>query len=309
MRRIRIGSRGSRLALVQAESTRDALARALPHAAIEIQLIQTEGDRVLDRPLSAIGGSGLFIKEIEAALLEGKIDLAVHSMKDLESATPEGLALAATTERIDPRDALVSRTVGSLEELPQGATIATGSLRRRSQLLAARPDLNVVDLRGNVPTRLLKYDRSSWDGVVLASAGLLRLDCEHRIRSFLSSDVMVPAVGQGALALETRADDSELMSELRFLNHPETEIAVRAERSFLARLAGGCRVPIGGHAVLGEDGTIVLTGYVGSLDGARHLRRSVEGRSDSPEALGARLADSLMAEGAKEIIASLADGP
>jgi hydroxymethylbilane synthase len=309
MRRIRIGSRGSRLALVQAESIRDALARALPHASIEIQLIQTEGDRVLDRPLSAIGGSGLFIKEIEAALLEGKIDLAVHSMKDLESATPEGLALAATTERIDPRDALVSRTVGSLEELPQGATIATGSLRRRSQLLASRPDLNVMDLRGNVPTRLEKYDRSSWDGVVLASAGLLRLDWKHRIRAFLSAEVMVPAVGQGALALETRSDDPELIRELRFLNHPETESAVKAERSFLARLAGGCRVPIGGHAVLGKDRTTALTGYVGSVDGARHLCRRVEGPSDSPEELGARLADSLMADGAKEIIASIAESP
>jgi hydroxymethylbilane synthase len=229
-------------------------------------------------------------------------------MKDLESTMPEGLALAATTERADPRDVLVSRSVSRIEELAPGATVATGSLRRRSQLLAARPDLAVEDLRGNVPTRLEKFDRSTWDAVVLAGAGLLRLDLKSRINAYIPTETMVPAVGQGALALEVRGDDDELKGELRFLNHPGTELAVRAERSFLARLAGGCRVPIGGHAELKSDGALALSGYVGSLDGRWHLRQKVEGPGETADELGQRLAESMISDGASEIIAAIA-GP
>jgi len=301
MRRIRIGTRGSRLALVQTHSVVEALRERHPEAAVEVEVIQTQGDRVLDRPLSAIGDAGLFIKEIETALLEERVDLAVHSMKDLPSRLTEGLALAATTERFDPRDVLVARSASSLETLPRGGTVGTGSLRRRSQLLASRPDLNVEDLRGNVPTRLEKFDRSSWDAILLAGAGLERLGLASRIRSYIPVESMLPAVGQGALALEIRASDRELAERLRFLNHEETELAVLSERSFLARLEGGCRVPIAAYAEVRER-SLRLRGYVGAIDGSRHLRTETEGDASRAEDLGLELAESMLAEGAAEII-------
>jgi len=301
MRRIRIGTRGSRLALVQTHSVADAIRAKHPEVAVVVEIIETQGDRVLDRPLSAIGDAGVFIKEIEAALLEERVDLAVHSMKDLPSKLTDGLALAATTERFDPRDVLVARSASSLETLPRGGTVATGSLRRRSQLLALRPDLKVEDLRGNVPTRLEKFDRSTWDAIILAGAGLERLGLATRIRSYIPLESMLPAVGQGALALETRASDREIAETLAFLSHAPTERAVVSERSFLARLEGGCRVPIAAYAEI-RGGSLSLRGYVGAVDGSRHLRREIEGDSSRAEGLGLELAESMLAEGAAAII-------
>jgi hydroxymethylbilane synthase len=301
MGRIRIGTRGSRLALVQTRSVADAIRERHPECEVEIEIIQTEGDRVLDRPLSAIGETGLFIKEIETALLEERVDLAVHSMKDLPSRLTPGLALAAATERADPRDVLVSREASSLVTLPQGATVATGSLRRRSQLLALRPDLVVEDLRGNVPTRLEKFERSSWDAILLAGAGLERLGLSSRIRSYIPVEIMLPAAGQGALAIETRAKDREAAKTVVFLSHLETERAVAAERSFLARLEGGCRVPIAAYGEV-RKGTLRLRGYVGTIDGSRHLRREIEGEPVGAEALGLELAESMLGSGADAIL-------
>jgi hydroxymethylbilane synthase len=308
MRRIRIGTRGSRLALIQTRSIVDAIERRHPEAEVEVVIIQTQGDRVLDRPLAAIGDVGVFIKEIETALLEEAVDLAVHSMKDLPSKLTADLALAATTERVDPRDVLVAKNASSLETLPRGGTVATGSLRRRSQLLALRPDLTVEDLRGNVPTRIEKLDRSNWDGILLAGAGLERLGLQERIRSHIPVDVMLPAVGQGALALETRASDGELMEALAFLSHRETERAVASERSFLARLEGGCRVPIAAYAEV-RGGSLRLRGYVGAVDGSRYLRREIEGDVARAEALGVELAESMLAAGADTIVGRAGASP
>ncbi|MGH9320334.1 MAG: hydroxymethylbilane synthase [Vicinamibacteria bacterium] len=301
MRCIRIGTRGSRLALVQTQSVADALRERHPGVAIEIETIQTHGDRVPDKPLSAIADPGLFIKEIETALLGDRVDLAVHSMKDVPSKVPEGLSLSATTERADPRDVLVAKTASSLETLPGGATVATGSLRRRSQLLSLRPDLRIEELRGNVPTRLEKFDRSSWEAIVLAGAGLKRLGLTSRIQAYIPVDRMIPAVGQGALALETRDSDRELRERIAFLNHPESERAVASERAFLARLEGGCQVPIAAHAVI-RDGSLRLRGYVGAVDGSRHLRREIEGDAESGARLGLELAEAMLKEGAAAIV-------
>ncbi len=307
LRRLRVGSRGSRLALVQAHSILDAIREKHPGIEVDLEIIQTQGDRVTDRPLSRMGASGLFIKEIESALLEGRIDLAVHSMKDLPSKLSPGLALAVTTERADPRDALVSRTATDIQTLPKSAAVATGSLRRRSQLLVRRPDLEVVDLRGNVPTRLEKFDRSTWEAVVLAGAGLARLGLTDRIRSYIPVEDMLPAGGQGALAVETRADEDEIVELLGFLHHLPTALAVACERAFLARLEGGCQVPIGAYAEVRKR-SLLLRGYVGSVDGTRHVRREIEGNPDRADELGVELAETMIAEGAEEIIRSVGEG-
>ncbi len=298
MRPIRVGSRGSDLALIQARSTMQAL-----EGESELVIIETHGDRVTDRPLSQVGPSGLFIKEIETALIEERIDIAVHSMKDVPSVVPHGLMLAATLERLDARDALVSRSAKTIASLPQGARLATGSLRRRSQLLAARPDMNVEDLRGNVPTRLDKFDASSWDAIVLAAAGLVRLGLEERIGALIPIEEMIPAVGQGALAIETRADDRDVLAAVARLNHVASQRAVACERAFLGRLEGGCRVPIGAYAEADGD-RLRLRGYVGSVDGRRHLRREALG--EVPEALGLALAEEMLEMGAAEIMCDVA---
>ena len=298
MRPIRVGSRGSDLALIQARSTMQAL-----EGESELVIIETKGDRVTDRPLSQVGPSGLFIKEIETALIEERIDIAVHSMKDVPSVVPDGLMLAATLERLDARDALVSRSAVTIASLPRGARLATGSLRRRSQLLAARPDMNVEDLRGNVPTRLDKFDASSWDAIVLAAAGLVRLGLVERIGALIPVEDMIPAVGQGALAIETRADDRDVLAAVARLNHVESQRAVACERAFLGRLEGGCQVPIGAYADADGD-RLRLRGYVGSVDGARHLRHQALG--DAPEVLGLALAEEMLDMGAAEIMGDVA---
>ena len=299
-RAIRVGSRGSELALIQARSTMQAL-----ECESELVIIETEGDRVTDRPLSQVGRAGLFIKEIESALLEERIDIAVHSMKDVPSVIADGLSLAATLERLDARDALVSRSADSIAALPQGARVATGSLRRRSQLLAARPDVSVEDLRGNVPTRLDKFDASTWDAILLAAAGLARLGLDERISAMLPIEDMIPAVGQGALAIETRADDRGVVEVVERLNHVASQRAVACERAFLGRLEGGCQVPIGAYADADGD-RLRIRGYVGSVDGARHLRREAIG--DAPEKLGLALAEEMLELGAAEIISDGGDG-
>jgi len=303
MRSIRVGTRGSELALVQARAILNAL-----DGEGELIVIQTRGDRVVDRPLNRVGGAGLFIKEIESALLDSRIDLAVHSMKDVPSEIAEGLTLAATTKRIDPRDVLVSRRADSLAAIPPGARLATGSLRRRSQLLAARPDLRVEDLRGNVPTRLQKFDASNWEAIVLAGAGLVRLGLAGRIRAFLPIEEMLPAVGQGALALEARADDGELRERLDALNDPDSSRAVASERAFLGRLEGGCQVPIGAYAEVSGN-QLRLRGFVGSVDGTRTLKRAAAGRANAPYELGLALAEEMLSEGAADIVREVVPDP
>ncbi|HSF18553.1 MAG TPA: hydroxymethylbilane synthase [Vicinamibacteria bacterium] len=305
MRLIRIGSRGSRLAIQQTQAIEEALRKRDPSARIAVEVIETRGDRVTDRAIAGLGGSGLFIKEIERALLDDRIDLAVHSMKDVPSALPEGLVLAATTERVDPCDALVSRRAPDLDSIPTGATVGTGSPRRRSQLLAQRPDLRVVDLRGNVPTRLEKFDQSSWEAVVLAAAGLVRLGLTARIRSRLPVDIMVPAVGQGALALQARTDDHAILERVEFLNDDKTERAVAAERAFLGRVQGGCQIPMGAYAVLDGD-ELFLRAYVGSVDGARCVRQQARGPAGRPRDVGVALAEAMLDAGAAEIVLELA---
>jgi hydroxymethylbilane synthase len=290
-----IGTRGSALALWQANAVA-AMLRAR-HADLEIalEIIETKGDRVLDTSLEAIGDKGLFTKELEVALLERRIDCAVHSLKDMQTELPEGLSLGAVPERADPRDALVAPEGMTIARLREGAVVATGSIRRRAQLLSLRPDLEVVDVRGNVPTRVRKYRESGWDGMILAAAGLKRLDMEGEIAALIPPEVMVPAAGQGALAIEMRGDDEEIFNLLLPLDHAPTRYAVEAERAFLARLDGGCRTPIGAHATVDGD-RLELVGILADRDGTRVVRGTIDGTTDEAEALGRRLAEQVEKE-------------
>lgn len=305
MRALRVGTRGSELALTQTRGVVATLKQRLPEIEIEIQIIKTTGDIVTDVPLSQVGDRGLFIKELENALLDGVVDFAVHSMKDLPSTLLDGLAVAAVTARLDPRDALISREARSIEALPRNGTLATGSLRRRSQVLALRPDLRVVELRGNITTRLRKFDESTWDSMILASAGLKRLGLDGRIATTIPTAIpmaqMLPAVGQGALGLEARADDPEVLECLTSLNDEESATSVTAERALLRRLQGGCQVPIGAHGRILESG-LVLEAYIGSTDGRRHLRRQAEGASERAEEIGESLAEQMLGAGGNEIL-------
>ena len=297
-RTLRVGTRGSMLALRQAESVRDAL-KALGVNA-EIVEIRTEGDRILDRPLPAIGGKGVFTKEIEDALLEGRIDLAVHSLKDLPTELPQGLSIGAVTARENPRDVFIGRIgAPTLSDLSQGARVGTGSLRRKAQLRAFRPDLEMVDIRGNLDTRLRKLEEGQVDGIVLAAAGFLRLGWTERISQYLPPEVCLPAVGQGALALEAREGDPENGAWAAGLDHPETRRAVEAERALLRRLEGGCQVPIGALAEV-ANGEICLKGVIASLDG-RSLVRG-EQRGADPEKVGMGLAEDLLERGGEGLL-------
>lgn len=305
MRALRVGTRGSELALTQTRGVVATLKQRLPEIEIKIQVIKTTGDVVTDVPLSQVGDRGLFIKELENALLDGVVDFAVHSMKDLPTTLPDGLALAAVTARLDPRDVLISREARSIEALPRNGTLATGSLRRRSQVLALRPDLRTVELRGNITTRLRKFDESTWDSMILASAGLKRLGLDGRIATAIPTAIpmaqMLPAVGQGALGLEARADDLEVLECLTNLNDEESATAVTAERALLRRLQGGCQVPIGAHGRILASG-LVLEAYIGSTDGRQHLRRQAEGASERAEEIGESLAEQMLGEGGNEIL-------
>ncbi len=298
---LRLGTRKSALALWQAEYVRAALCARHPGLAVELVKITTEGDRILDRPLAMVGGKGLFIKELEQALFDRRIDLAVHSMKDLTVTLPDGLHIAAVCEREDPRDAFVSNRHTALAALPAGARVGTSSLRRQCQLRALYPALDVVTLRGNVNTRLAKLDAGEFDAILLAVAGLKRLGFGDRIREALPISVSLPAVGQGAVCIECRVDDPETNRLLAPLDHAATRTCVAAERALNAALEGGCQVPIAGFAEL-TDGALHLRALVGAPDGARVVRGERRGPESDAEAIGAALAHELLARGAKEIL-------
>jgi hydroxymethylbilane synthase len=302
----RVGSRGSDLALRQARAVADRLRAIDPELGIEHVAVQSRGDRVLDVPLARIGAVGLFTRELDDALLTGRIDIAVHSLKDVPTVCPDGLVLTVVLVREDPHDVLVAAPGTTLETLPPGSRVGTSSLRRRAQLLARRPDLEVLDARGNVATRLGKLDSGELDALVLAGAGLVRLGLAGRIAEVISPDIIVPAVGQGALATESRAGDARVNDLLSRLVDRPTRLATVAERAFLARLEGGCQVPIG---ALGrwEDGALELVGIVADIQGRTAVRGTESTAVDSDEeatAAGARLADRLLAGGAREILAA-----
>jgi hydroxymethylbilane synthase len=296
---IRIASRGSALALWQAEHVRGRL-RELGHEAT-IRVITTTGDRLLDRRLETVGGKGAFLKEIEEAMQRGEVDLAVHSLKDVPIALPDGLRLAAVLPRADPRDALLSAGRG-LQDLPSGARVGTTSLRRQSQLLCLRPDLVPVDLRGNVDSRIRKLHERLYDAIVLAMAGLTRLGRQDEATEVLDADRFVPAPGQGAIALECRSDDERVRSAVQALDHAPTALAVGAERAFLAELGGGCNVPLGAYARFVPEG-LRLSAFVGTVDGTTVLRGEKTG--PDPESLGRALADEMKALGAREVMTRL----
>lgn len=304
MKILKIATRQSPLALWQAEHIRARL-EAL-HADLKVELVTfvTQGDKILDTPLAKIGGKGLFVKELEAALLDGRADLAVHSMKDVPMALPEGLSLPVICEREDPLDAFVSNTYNSFDELPQGAKVGTSSLRRKTQILKQRPDLNIIDLRGNVGTRLSKLDSGLYDAIILASAGLKRLGLAERIRHTLQPEISLPAVGQGALGLECRATDQAVLDLILPLLHAETDICVRAERAFNAYLEGGCQVPIAGYATLNQ-GQLHIEGRVGSVDGLTLLKVKLSGTPEQAEQLGVSLAQKLLEQGAGDLLKAL----
>lgn len=303
-RHITIGSRGSQLALWQADWTKGELARLIPHLEIEIKIIKTTGDKILDSPLSLIGDKGLFTKEIEHALLEKEIDLAVHSLKDLPTVLPAGLTIGAITPREDMRDAFIGnphKNIESLEQLPQGATIATGSLRRKSQLLNWRRDLNIVDIRGNLNTRFAKLGESTWEGMILARAGVIRLGFEDRITEVIPFTRILPAVGQGALGIEIREDDDAIRAIVRNLASPSTTYSTLGERAFLRYLEGGCQVPIGTHGRI-EQNVFKLDALIASVDGMHLVRGKIHGEPEQSEKLGEQLAKSLYETGGKEIL-------
>ncbi len=314
MRKIIVGSRQSALALTQTGQVIADLERlSAEHGfgfTFEVQKIVTKGDRILDVTLSKVGGKGLFVKEIEQAMLAGEIDMAVHSMKDMPSELPEGLVNGAVPKRMDPRDCLISRGGVPLEELPQGAVVGTSSLRRSSQLAALRPDLTIRPVRGNIDSRLRKLEDGEYDAILLAAAGLSRMGWQDKITAYLPQESCIPAVGQGALGIECRADDTALLQLLQLYNDEQTALTVAAERSFLGTLNGGCQVPIGAFAVLaaGAGGTsaahsITLTGMVGTPDGSVILKETCTG--GDPVKLGQEVAGKLIARGAEKILADV----
>ena len=306
-RKIKLGSRGSQLALWQANWAKSELEKRYKHIEGEIIKIKTTGDKILDVPLAKVGGKGLFVKEIEEALLEKRIDLAVHSMKDVPTDFPNGLHLAAITEREDPRDALIIGVKGQgsgvrgFKDIPQGATIGTSSLRRSSQLLNVRPDLKIMQLRGNLNTRLKKLDDGRFDAIILAAAGVKRLGWTDRITEYLQPEISLPAIGQGALGIETRMDDKEINELTVFFDHPATSISVRAERALLKKLEGGCQVPIAAYGEV-KNNQLKLIGLVASTDGKRIIKDSITGQIDRAEAIGIELAERLLSMGAWDIL-------
>jgi hydroxymethylbilane synthase len=301
---IRIATRESLLALWQAEYIKAELEKAHPGLTVELVGMTTRGDQLLDSPLSKIGGKALFVKELEQAMLEDRADIAVHSMKDVPMEFPEGLGLAVICEREDPRDAFVSNHFSSVHDLPQGAHVGTSSLRRECQLRTLRPDLKVSSLRGNVQTRLRKLDEGQFDAIVLAAAGLIRLKLTERVASFMPVDESLPACGQGAVGVETRSDDHELIAMLQPLHHADTDRDVRAERAMNRRLEGGCQVPIAGYAIVDPNNAeqLWLRARVGQPDGSQLLLAEQYGPLDQPEALGIAVAEALIAQGAGEIL-------
>ncbi|WNN48472.1 hydroxymethylbilane synthase [Siccibacter colletis] len=304
---IRIATRQSPLALWQAHYVKQRLMDSHPGLNVELVPMVTKGDVILDTPLAKVGGKGLFVKELEMALLENRADIAVHSMKDVPVEFPDGLGLVTICEREDPRDAFVSNRYASLDELPQGSVVGTSSLRRQCQIAARRPDLVIRSLRGNVGTRLSKLDSGDYDAIILAVAGLKRLGLEARIRTALPPEISLPAVGQGAVGIECRLDDEQTRALLAPLNDLETAIRVRAERAMNTRLEGGCQVPIGSYAEL-VNGELWLRALVGAPDGSEIVRGERRGKPESAEALGVSLAEELLNNGAREILAEVYNG-
>lgn len=298
---LKIGTRGSQLALFQANWVKDRLVQAHPDLRVTLIKIKTTGDKIQDAPLAKIGGKGLFVKEIEEALLKERADLAVHSIKDVPTEFPEGLHLSVITKREDPRDVLISKDGKPLKDLPKGAKIGTSSLRRQAQLLHFRSDFELIPLRGNLDTRLKKLKTMNLDAIVLALAGVKRLGFDEKITEIIPPEVSLPAIGQGALGIETRMADQEVESRIRLLNDRDSSIAINAERAFLKKLEGGCQVPIAAFArIVGT--TLHIDGLVGTIDGKRLIRHHVEGPIERAESLGVELAEILLGEGAKEIL-------
>ncbi|HAW60629.1 MAG TPA: hydroxymethylbilane synthase [Actinobacteria bacterium] len=303
MKKIVIGTRGSRLALWQANFVAEQL-KKIVSCEIVIKKIKTTGDKILDFPLTRIEGKGLFVKEIETALLNGEVDLAVHSMKDVPTDLPEGLVIGAMMPREDPLDALVSRDGFTLEGLPNGAVIGTSSLRRRAQLLHFRSDFTVTDVRGNLDTRLKKLESGKFDAIVVAAAGLIRMGWSDRITVRISTDVCLPAVGQGAVGVEIRGEDEEMAEPASVINHAETFASISAERALLKRLEGGCQIPIGALGIV-EEGELKITAAVANLDGSRLVRHSISGSPGRAEEVGIALAERLLELGANEILSEI----
>ncbi|MBT2151444.1 MULTISPECIES: hydroxymethylbilane synthase [Pseudoalteromonas] len=301
---VRIATRKSALALWQAEFVKAQLEHFHDDVRVELVPMSTQGDIILDTPLAKIGGKGLFVKELEQAMLDGRADIAVHSMKDVPVEFPDDLELHVICEREDPRDAFVSNNFANIDALPQGAIVGTSSLRRQCQIRALRPDLEIRDLRGNVNTRLAKLDSGQYDAIILAAAGLIRLEMGERIRDFIEPEVSLPANGQGAVGIECRIDDEVTKALLAPLEHSETRIRVNAERAMNRHLEGGCQVPIGAYALV--DGEQVhLRGLVGAIDGSEILRDEISGHVDDAEKLGIELAKKLLAQGADKILADV----
>jgi hydroxymethylbilane synthase len=305
---IKIATRKSMLALTQSTWIKDQIEAHHPGVAVELVKIVTKGDKITDVPLAMVGGKGLFVKEIEESMLRGEADLAVHSMKDVPAELPEGLFLGVVPKRENPRDAFISHQCTTLAELKQGARVGTSSLRRRAQIANSRPDLEIIDLRGNVETRLRKLDEGQFDAVILATAGLNRLGLGERVTSHFSPEEMLPAVAQGALGLELRKDDPEVHDLISFLHDEKTAVAVEAERAFLKRLEGGCQVPLGAFAEL-REGELIVTGLIASVDGRELLRRSLTGPSAEAATLGVQLAEELLGMGGQRILAEVYGRP
>ncbi len=303
--KITIATRGSKLALWQAEWVASEIKKLNPLLSVELLKIKTTGDKILDVPLAKVGGKGLFVKEIEDALLRNEADLAVHSMKDVPTDLPEGLHLAVICRREDPRDAFIAPkgkgAAACFSELPYGATVGTSSLRRSCQLLHVRPDIKISQLRGNLDTRLRKLDEGMFDAIILAAAGVKRLGWAERITEILDYSTSLPAIGQGAVGIECRVDDEFINSLIKPLDHYETSVCVRAERALLKKLEGGCQVPIAGHAVF-QNNTLKIDGLVGSVEGSRIIKTTTEGRPEDAELLGRANAEELLSMGAKEIL-------
>ncbi len=298
---VKIGTRKSLLALAQSNWIKEQIEEENSGTTVELLKIITKGDKILDVPLAKVGGKGLFVKELEEAMLSGEADIAVHSMKDVPAELPEGLTLGLITRREDPRDAFVSNKYNSLAELPTGARVGTSSLRRRAQLAGLRSDLVIDDLRGNLDTRLRKLDEGLYDAIILAAAGLNRLKLSRRVTSLFEPAEMLPAVGQGAVGIEMRMADKELLAGLDFLGHRDTTVAVTAERAFLLTLEGGCQVPIAGHCQVDGD-NIILQGLVASVDGKQVLKKTINGLASEAESLGKKLAHELLDMGARAIL-------
>lgn len=303
-RTVRIATRNSPLALWQAEHIKSRLLELHEDIEVELVAMKTRGDVLLDTPLAKVGGKGLFVKELEQGMLEGRADIAVHSMKDVPVEFPEGLHLPVICQREDPHDAFVSNNYQAIEDLPQGAKLGTSSLRRECQVRVYRPDLEVLPLRGNVNTRLRKLDEGQFDAIILAMAGLKRLGFDDRIRSALTPEQSLPAIGQGALGIETRIDDAEMNALIAPLHDPDTAITVMAERALNRRLAGGCQVPIAGYAML-EGDEIWLRGLVGQPDGSETLYAELRGPAADAEKIGVAVAEMLLAKGADKILADV----